>query len=51
MTEGTSALFLLTEQATTDKIADAFKGTKMDLIQSNLSEDQEKALKAAFGEE
>ncbi len=51
VTEGTSALFLLTEQATVDKIADAFKGTKMELIQSNLSDDQEKALKTAFGEE
>ncbi|MCB0025219.1 MAG: DUF1269 domain-containing protein [Caldilinea sp.] len=51
ITEGTSALFLLSEQATIDKVADAFKGTKMELIQSNLSADQEKALKAAFGEE
>ena len=51
VTEGTSALFLLTEQATIDKISDAFKGTKMELIQSNLSSDQEKALQASFGEE
>ena len=49
--EGTSALFLLTDQATIDKVSDAFKGTKMALIQSNLSADQEAALKAAFGEE
>ena len=51
VTEGTSALFLLTEQATIDKVADAFKGTKMELIQSNLSHEQEAQLKAAFGEE
>lgn len=51
VTEGTSALFLLTGQTTVDKVADAFKGTKMELIQSNLTADQEKALKAAFGEE
>lgn len=51
VTEGTSALFLLTGQATVDKVADAFKGTNMELIQSNLSADQEKALKDAFGEE
>ena len=51
VTEGTSALFLLTEQATVDKVADAFKGTKMELIQSNLSTEQEKKLREAFGEE
>jgi uncharacterized membrane protein len=50
VTEGTSALFLLTDQVTIDKVSDAFKGTKMTLIQSNLSADQEAALKAAFGE-
>ena len=51
VTEGTSALFLLTSQATVDKVADAFKGTKMELIQSNLSADEEKKLREAFGEE
>ncbi len=51
VTEGTSALFLLTDQVTIDKVADSFKGTKMDLIQSNLSADQEKKLKDVFGEE
>jgi uncharacterized membrane protein len=51
VTAGTSALFLLTDQATIDKVADAFQGTKMDLIQSNLSADQEKQLKEVFGEE
>jgi uncharacterized membrane protein len=51
VTQGTSALFLLTDQVTVDKVSDAFKGTKMTLIQSNLSAEQEAALKAAFGEE
>ena len=51
VTEGTSALFLLSEQATIDKVSEAFKGTKMELIQSNLSADQEAALKKAFGED
>jgi uncharacterized membrane protein len=51
VTEGTSALFLLTDQVTVDKVAAAFKGTKMELIQSNLSTDQEAALKKAFGDE
>ena len=51
VTEGTSALFLLTQNTTVDKVAAAFAGTKMDLIQSNLSTEQEVALRAAFGEE
>ena len=51
VTEGTSALFLLTDQVTVDKVAAAFKGTKMELIQSNLSTDQEAALRKAFGDE
>jgi uncharacterized membrane protein len=51
VTEGTSALFVLADQATVDKVADAFKGTKMELIQSNLTAEQEAALKKAFGED
>jgi uncharacterized membrane protein len=51
VTEGTSALFLLTSDAVVDKVQDAFKGTKMELIQSNLSAEQEAQLQEAFGEE
>lgn len=51
VTEGTSALFLLSANATIDKVAAAFEGTHMALIQSNLSQEQEAALRAAFGEE
>ena len=51
VTEGTSALFLLSADATVDKVRDAFKGTKMELIQSNLSAEQEAQLREAFGEE
>ena len=50
VTEGTSALFLLSENATVDKVVEVFKGTKMELIQSNLSNEQEEKLKADFGE-
>ncbi|MGW8249535.1 MAG: DUF1269 domain-containing protein [Anaerolineales bacterium] len=50
VTPGTSALFLLTSGAVMDKIAEAFKGTEMDLIQSNLTAEQEAQLKEAFGE-
>src|SRR5688572_8863960 len=51
VTEGTSALFLMTSGAVQDKVADAFKGTKFELIASNLTKEQEDALRAAFAEE
>ncbi|HTR68872.1 MAG TPA: DUF1269 domain-containing protein [Mycobacteriales bacterium] len=47
---GTSALFLLTENAVLDKVKAAFEGVKLELIQTNLSEDQESALREAFSE-
>jgi len=50
VTEGTSALFLLTANTTVDKVANAFAGTPMELIQSNLTQEQEDKLRAAFGE-
>jgi uncharacterized membrane protein len=49
-TEGTSVLFLLSSDAVVDKVQDAFQDTKMDLIQSNLSAEQEAQLQEAFGE-
>ena len=51
VTEGTSALFLLSSDAVVDKVRDAFKGTRMELIQSNLSNEQETKLKENFGQE
>jgi uncharacterized membrane protein len=49
VTEGSSALFLLVGQATTDRVVEAFKaGPKFEIIASNLSKDQEEKLKAAF---
>ena len=51
VTEGTSALFLLTSDAVEDKVANAFKGTKFELIASNLTKEQEDKLRATFGEE
>ncbi len=51
VTPGTSALFVLSSGGVLDKVADAFKGTEMELIQSNLSAEQEAELQAAFGEE
>jgi uncharacterized membrane protein len=51
VTEGTSALFLLTSDTVQDKVLEALKGTKMELIQSNLTAEQEAQLNAAFGNE
>jgi uncharacterized membrane protein len=51
VTPGTSALFLLTSGAVVDKVAAAVKGQQFEIIQTNLSKEQEDQLKAAFGEE
>ena len=49
VTEGTSALFLLSSNAVEDRIAEAFQGVTVHLIQSNLSSEQEAKLKEEFG--
>ncbi len=51
VTEGTSALFLLTSDAVMDKVADELKGLEFELISSNLSKEQEAELNAAFSAE
>jgi uncharacterized membrane protein len=49
VTEGTSALFLLVGQVTADRVVEAFKSApKFEVIASNLSNEQEAKLKAAF---
>lgn len=48
VTEGTSALFLMSEKVTVDKVLEAFTGEPMELIQSNLSSEQEAKLKEHF---
>lgn len=48
ITPGTSALFLLTERETPDRIAEAFRGSSMLLVQSNLSREQEARLRELF---
>jgi uncharacterized membrane protein len=49
VTEGTSALFLLSSDAVTDRIAEAFKTLpEYELIASNLSSEQEAKLKDVF---
>ena len=51
VTPGTSALFVLSSNAVMDKINDAFEGNKPELIETNLSNEQEAQLRAAFGED
>jgi uncharacterized membrane protein len=51
ITPGTSALFLLSSGAVTDKVADAVKEQQFEIIQTNLSKEQEDKLRADFGEE
>ena len=51
VTEGTSALFLLTSGAVLDKIAPAVKGQKFEIISTNLTKEQEDQLRAALSAE
>jgi uncharacterized membrane protein len=51
VTPGTSALFLMSSGAVMDKVQDAFAGqAKPQLISTNLSHDQEEALRSTFAE-
>jgi uncharacterized membrane protein len=49
LTEGTSALFILSRDAVMDKINDASKGKKPDLIAINLRRHEEMKLRNLFG--
>ncbi len=51
VTEGTSALFLMTTNAVTDRVADRLKKYDFELISSNLTAEQEAQLRSAFEEE
>jgi uncharacterized membrane protein len=51
VTPGTSALFALTSDAVLDKVKPAFDGLHGELVHTNLSDEQEKALRAAFAED
>lgn len=50
ITPGTSALFVLTSDVVLDKVIDAFAGQKPELLFTNLSSEQDEALRAAFAE-
>jgi len=50
VTPGTSALFVLTSGAVTDKIKDAFAGEMMELLYTNLSNEQDAKLREVFAD-
>lgn len=51
VTEGTSALFLMTSDAVVDRVVDSMKPLHFEIIATNLSKDQEQKLREAFGQE
>jgi uncharacterized membrane protein len=51
VTEGTSALFLLTSGAVEDKVVTALKDQTFEILSTNLPKDKEAELRAAFGTE
>jgi uncharacterized membrane protein len=48
VTQGTSALFLMTSNATIDKVADAMRQLDFEVMTTNLSQEQEEKLRQAF---
>ena len=51
MTEGTSTLFLMTSDAVEDRIVEAMKQSKFEIIATNLAKEEEAKLHAVFAEE
>jgi uncharacterized membrane protein len=49
--EGTSALFLMTSEAVTDRVVEQMKDLKFEIIATNLSKEQKQKLLEAFGQE
>ncbi|GAB3738478.1 DUF1269 domain-containing protein [Amycolatopsis oliviviridis] len=50
VTPGTSALFVMADDAVLDRVAEPFKETGATLLTTNLSDEEEARLRAAFGE-
>jgi uncharacterized membrane protein len=48
VTPGTSALFVMSSGAVIDKVRDAFEGQQVELIQTNLDNEQEAKLREVF---
>jgi len=51
VTPGTSALFVLSDNAVVDKVSDALKDSHGHLVSTNLSDEDEAKLREAFGDE
>jgi uncharacterized membrane protein len=51
VTPGTSALFVLSSNAVIDRVRDAFAGTEGQLIETNLSSEEEARLREVFTED
>jgi uncharacterized membrane protein len=49
--QGTSALFLLTSDASIERVVAGMKDVKFEIIATNLSQEQEQKLREAFGQE
>ncbi len=50
ITPGTSALFVMSSDAVVDRVREAFAGKPMQLIETNLSHEQEEKLREVFAE-
>jgi nucleotide-binding universal stress UspA family protein len=50
VTEGTSALFLMTNDAVEDRVVEAMKKSKFEIIATNLSKEEEEKLRETFAE-
>lgn len=50
VTPGTSALFVLTSDATVDRVHEAFAGQSGELVSTNLSHEEERQLREVFAE-
>ena len=50
VTEGTSALFVMTGAVVADRVIEEFRGTGAHLVSTNLSSQQEATLREVFGE-
>ncbi|GAA4556253.1 DUF1269 domain-containing protein [Pseudonocardia xishanensis] len=51
VTPGTSALFAMTDNVVQDRVLEEFRGTRAELISTNLSREQEEKLREIFVEE
>ena len=50
MTEGTSALFLMTSDAVIDRVSERMKSFKFEILATNLTKEQEDQLRELFSQ-